>query len=263
MTYQPVVPSGGIVGWRFLQRTYAPQLETFTSSAQVTRDTNRFIEKIGTVNSAQDLVSDRALLRVALSAFGLEDDINNTYFIKKVLEDGTTSRDALSRKLSDDRYQKFSAAFGLGPGEVGQTRNPGAMQRVIDRFHKQSFEVAIGETDENLRVALYAKRELAEIAARDTSEDTKWFSLMSLPALRSMFETALGLPQAFGQLDIDKQLEIFEDKTQAATGNKTVSQFTDPEAIEQITQRFLARSQIAQSGGGYSPAAAALALLSS
>lgn len=262
MSFSAVVPTGGIVGWRFVQRTIDAQIDTLSSSPQISRDTKHFAENIGKVNNASDLVSDRRLLRVALSAFGLESDINNTFFIKKVLEDGTTSSGALSRKLSDDRYREFSAAFGLGPGEIGQTRNPGAMNRVIDRFYSQTFEVSVGETDENLRIALYGKRELTELAARETSEDTKWFSVMSLPALRSMFETALGLPKAFGQLDIDKQLEIFKDKTQAVTGDQSVSQFANPDARDQLIQRFLTRAQLTQNGGGYSPAANALALLS-
>lgn len=262
MTFQPVAPSGGLVGWRFMERTYQSQLETFSQSPQLKRDAESFEKKIASIGSARELVSNRPLLRVALSAFGLQDDINNTFFIQKVLEDGSTSRDALSRKLSDDRYRNFSAAFGFGPGEIGQTQNPGAMQRVVEAYYEQSFEVSVGETNEDLRIALYAKRELSDLATKDTTEDAKWFSLMSLPALRSMFETSLGLPKAFGQLDIDKQLEIFKEKTKAVTGDDSVSQFSDPERIDEMTQRFLVRSQVSQSGAGYSPAATALALLS-
>ena len=86
--FQPVIPSGGISGWRFLQRTYDAQLETFGQSAQIQRETDHFKEKIAGITTAEDLVADRQLLTVALGAFGLSDDIDNKFFIKKMLECG-------------------------------------------------------------------------------------------------------------------------------------------------------------------------------
>ena len=107
MTFQPVIPLSGYTGWRFLQRTLATQQATFNDSAPVKRATEQFRERIGGVRTAADLVKDRALLQVALGAFGLDDDIDNTYFVQKVLADGTTSDDALSSKLADKRYAAF------------------------------------------------------------------------------------------------------------------------------------------------------------
>ena len=40
---------------------------------------------------------------MALGAFGLQDDINNRYFIRKILEEGTTNEDALANRFSDTR----------------------------------------------------------------------------------------------------------------------------------------------------------------
>ena len=80
--FQPVVISSGIAGWQFLQATYDRQVESFNSSAELKRDTDYFEQEIGNIRTAEELVSDRRLLTVALGAFGLEDDINNTYFIR-------------------------------------------------------------------------------------------------------------------------------------------------------------------------------------
>ena len=79
--FQPVIPVSGLAGWRFLQRTYDSQFETFSKGAVLQRDAEYFRENIGQVRTAEDLTSDRRLLNVALSAFGLQDDINNRYFI--------------------------------------------------------------------------------------------------------------------------------------------------------------------------------------
>ncbi|MBO9447666.1 DUF1217 domain-containing protein [Ruegeria sp. R14_0] len=261
MTFQPVIPSGGLVGWRFLQRTYDAQLESFSTSAVNKRDSEYFLENIKKVQTAEDLVSDRRLLQVALGAFGLEGDLDNRFFIQKILSDGTKAEDALSNRLSDKRYRQFSDAFGFGPGEVRKTGLITNMEEIARDNVVSRFEVAVGETDETMRISLYAQHALSDLAAKGGSKDTKWFDLMSLPPLRRMMETALGLPTSFGQLNIDRQLEVFKDRLSGLTGSDDLAQFNDKAAREQLTDQFLARSQIAQLENVVSPAQTALILL--
>ncbi|MBK0325731.1 DUF1217 domain-containing protein [Rhodobacteraceae bacterium F11138] len=263
MSYMPVIPNTGLAGWQFLQRTYDAQFEAFNTSSQLQREADYFTDNIGDIQSAEDLVADRRLLKVALGAYGLQDDIDNRYFIQKILSDGVGSDDALANKLSDERYARLSEAFGFGPGETATTGLAGKMADVVQLYRTQSFEVSVGEQDDTMRVALYAQRELTELAEKDVSEETKWFTLMGLAPLRSMFETALGLPSAFGQIDIDQQLEVLQDKTAAITGDDSVSQFSDPENLEKLTTHYLARSQIAGLNAANSSGANALALLQS
>ncbi|AVO38551.1 DUF1217 domain-containing protein [Pukyongiella litopenaei] len=261
MTFAPVVAGSGLVAWRFLTRTYDAQIDTYARSPAVTRDTGYFLEKITEVSTAADLVADRRLLQVALGAFGLQDDIDDRYFVRKILEDGTTSDDALAIRLTDQRYRDLSDAFGFGPGQSPNTGDIGAMTDLADRFRVQMFEAAVGEQDNDMRVALYAQRELAELAADAVSEETKWYTLMSLPPLRNMFETALSLPSSFGQLDIEKQMEILRDKTAGVLGDNTVSQFSDPQKLSDFTDRFLMQAQIRDARQAASPQAVALSLL--
>ncbi|WP_170783100.1 DUF1217 domain-containing protein [Ruegeria lacuscaerulensis] len=261
MTFQPVIPSGGLVGWRFLQRTYDAQLDSFATSAVNERQTRYFLDNISKVQTAEDLVSDRRLLQVALGAFGLEDDINNRFFIQKVLSDGTSADDALSNRLSDKRYREFSEAFGLGPGEIRRTGLVTFMEDIARDNVVFRFEVAVGQSDESMRISLFAQHALADLATQEGSADTKWFELMGLPPLRNMMETALGLPSSLGQLDIDKQLNVFKDRLSRLTGSDDLAQFTDDGAIAELTDRYLARSQISQLQNTISPAQTALILL--
>lgn len=261
MSFQPVILGKGLAGWQFLQRTYDSQFEAFNKAPELDRDTEYFAKKIGTVFTAQELVADRRLLTVALGAFGLSEDLNNRFFIQKILEDGTGSPDALANRLADSRYQRLSETFGFGPGEVPKTLISSEMTEIADTFRTQSFEVSVGEQDDSMRISLYAQRELNRLASDPMSEDAKWFSLMALPPLREMFETALNLPASFGQINIDKQLEVFQDRARSAIGEDTVSQFTDPEAIEKLTNLYLARSQLESLNLATTSASNALILL--
>ncbi|WP_299618744.1 DUF1217 domain-containing protein [uncultured Tateyamaria sp.] len=261
--FQPVLPSSGLSGWQFLQRTYDRQLETFNQSVALKRDTEYFAENISSVTSAEDLVADRRLLTVALGAFGLQDDINNSFFIQKMLSDGTTADDALANRFTDSRYQDFSAAFGLGPGEIPGALSPDFAGDIIARFQANSFEVATGAQDDTMRIALYAERTMGEVVGTEGSDASKWFTIMGQPPLRSLFETALGLPTAFGQVDIDQQLTVFQDRSAEIFGVTDPSQFADPEVLDNVISTYFARSQLSSFGNGASGAAIALTLLSS
>lgn len=261
MTFQPVIPTGGIVGWRFLQRTYDSQLQSYSTSNVNQRDTQYFLDNIGKVETAEDLVSDRRLLQVALGAFGLAEDLNNRYFIQKILSDGTQAEDALANRLADSRYRAFSDAFGLGPGDLRKTGLQTNMEQIAQDNLVSRFENTVGESNGSMRIALYTQHALADLAAQDGSPDKKWFDLMGMPPLRSMMETALGLPSSFAQLDIDKQLVVFKDRLSRLTGSEDLSQFTSTEAVEHLTDRYLARDQIAQVQNSISPAQTALILL--
>lgn len=259
--FQPVLVSSGLSGWQFLQRTYDRQLETFTQTSALQRDTEYFAENIGSITTAEELVSDRRLLSVALGAFGLQDDLNNTFFIQKMLSDGTTADDALANRFTDSRYSDLSKAFGLGPGELRGSILPGFAQDIIAKFHANSFEIATGEQDDTMRIALYAQRTLPDTMTTDSSQAAKWFTIMGQAPLRSMFETALGLPEAFGQVDIDQQLSVFQERSERVFGVSDPAAFADPDVLEKVITSFLARSQLGSIGTATTGASIALTLL--
>jgi len=262
MTFQPVVPSSGLTGWVFLQNTMNRQTEIFNKSPELVRDTDYFQQNIGAITSAEELVSDRRLLRVALGAFGLQDDINSKAFVQKILEEGASDDGALANRLSDDRYQKLAEAFGFDRLSGPRTSDEGFGAEIVSAFRRQSFEVAVGDQDQTLRLALNAERELPEIALSDQSDDAKWFSIMGSQPLRQVFETLLGLPSGFGQVDIDQQLEVFRDRAERQLGIETLEDLAEPEVLENLVERFLLRDQIA-SGAALSSSAIALTLLQS
>ncbi len=247
MTFQPILPISGYAGWRFLARTEDTQRELAASAPATKRETALFREKIGQVTSADALISDRTLLKVALGAFGLDDDLPNKAFIKKILADDLSDPKALANRLADKRYLEFAKTFGFSEATGPNTRQSGFANRIISAFENRQFEVAVGNKDESLRLALTATRELERIASGQGSENALWFSVMGQPPLRKVFETALGLPTSFGALDIDRQLEVFREKTERSLGNGEISQFSDPEKREDLVRLFLLRSEAQQS----------------
>ncbi len=261
MTFQPIIPSGGLTGWRYLNQTIDRQLDAFTASPLNQRDTDYFSKQISSIQSAEELVADRRLLRVALGAFGLQDDINSKAFIQKVLEGGTDDPRSLANRLADDRYTEFARAFGFGNITGAETSKSDFAQKIVERFSASQFEVAVGDQDESMRLALNAKRELADIASRNSTEDTKWFLVLGTPPLRAVFEKALALPTSFGQIDIEKQLETIKDLSSRRLGIESINDFKNEETTERFVERFLLQAQIADFSASFSSTSVALTLL--
>ena len=109
MTFQPTLPLGGVAGWQFLSRTLPTQKAAHAANTQLDRETQYFREKIGNITTAADLVADRTLLKVALGAFNLQDDLPNKYFIQKILEGGVLSTDSLANRIRRSRIGRISS----------------------------------------------------------------------------------------------------------------------------------------------------------
>lgn len=245
MTFAPVLPFGGVLGWEFLKRSEAMQSATLERQANIRRDEAYFRDRIGGIDTAEKLVSDRRLLRISLEAFGLQDDLNARAFIRKVLEDGTLKSDALANRLSDPRYKEFSAAFGFGNFSVPSTAISTFADGVMARWKQARFETAVGTANNDMRLALNARRELPELARADLSERAKWFRVLGNPPIWEVVRQALGLPKSLGSIDLDRQVAVLEARSKAVFGSGSVSQFGDPAKVEGVIRRFLATSSTA------------------
>jgi len=261
MSFAPVIPIGGYGGWKFLNRTMDSQKAAVAASPANKRDEAYFREKIGSIKTAEALVSDRRLLAVALGAFGLGEDINNRFFIRKVLEDGTLSNSALSNRLADKRYQALSAAFGFGNFGVPRTQLSDFANKIIVSFRTQQFEQAVGQQNDDMRLALNARRELAGLATRAASDTTQWLTILGSAPLRQVFQTAFGLGSGFGAIDLDQQVSTLRNKAEQVFGAGTVAQFADPDRVENLLRRFFVRSDSATAFTSSAPGASALQLL--
>ncbi len=254
MSFTPALPLTGYAGWTFLNRTLATQSASLNATPENKRDEEYFRTNIGKIDTAEQLVNDRRLLKVALGAFGLENDINNKFFIQKVLQDGTLKTDTLANRLADKQYQKLSAAFGFGDFSTPRNKISDFPDKILAQYKTRQFEAAVGTQNSDFRLALNLQRELPAIAAKTTStENAKWFSIMGSTPLRTVFQTALGLPSSTASLDLDVQLGIFKSRTKSQFGSETVAQFADPANMDKLVRRYLLRSEtnaFAQSGTG-------------
>ncbi len=252
MTFSAIFPAGGYAGWAFLKRTQMAQMAVLANTSDYKNDEAYVRANIGKINTAAELVADPRLLRVALTAFGLEGDIKNKYFIKTILEDGSLKVDALASRLANKQYLDLAKTFGFGDFKTPRNKISDFPDKLLGLYKEMKFESAVGDQSTEVRLALNLERELPIIAGRNTSTEVQWLTVMGNKPLRKAMEVTLGLPASLGALDIDRQLKVFKDRARSQFGSDSLGQFTDPTKLKSIVDRYLLRAEAAGSQFGAS-----------
>lgn len=241
--FSPIVPLGGLAGFRFIERSFDRQFAVFQQSPEIQRDIARFEAEAGSVETVEDLMADRRLLRVVLGAFGLDEDLDKRAFIRKVIEEGTNDPQAFANRLADPAYRELSETLGFG--NFGNRLILGSVQEtLLEQYKLRQFERAVGEQDVDLRLAMNFRREIAEIAESDAADTAGWFRVLGSRPLRRVVELGFGLPSQFGLIDIDQQANELSRIARERYGSESPQVFADSEVVEDMLQRFLVRAQI-------------------
>ncbi|MEM9782788.1 MAG: DUF1217 domain-containing protein [Pseudomonadota bacterium] len=252
MSFNPVVVTGGLAGLRLLDASLERQLDVFGRRPDVARAAQDFIDRAGTIESAEALVADRQLLEVALSAFGLEDELPKRALIRRVLEEGTLDPRGLANRLVDPAWRRFSDALAFDTG--GRLVFPDVRREIADAYVERQFERAVGDRDLGLRLALNFRREIQVIAEAPEADRSGWFRIIGSEPLRLVVFGALGLPESSARLDVDVQVEELAERAERQFGSGSPTVFTDAETREEAIRLFLLRRELEQGPSGGAPA---------
>lgn len=258
--FQPVVTSSGIGGWNFLQATYDRQLTSFSESPQIRNDQEYMLEKLSQPIDKKDFLDDQRLLRVTMTAFDLGGEEWKRGFVDKVLTEVADPESSFLARLNNQPYTRYAEAFE--PSLDGKIRlSETALADIATKFETASFEAALGEVDNNMRLALNFQSDIATLVGDGANEEAALFRILGDVPVRSVLESALSLPSELRQLPIERQAEIVKDKLSSSFGINNISDLTKPDNVERVVQRYLALSSIDQAASSTTPGAIALALL--
>lgn len=265
MPFPPALPVGGVAGLRFLDRTYDRQFATFNKSPEIQREIDYFRENAESITSVDQLMGDRRILSVVLGAFGLGEDLDKRAFIRKVLEEGTLDAGAFANRLVDPSYRELSEALGFGNfNGNGTLILENVRNNILAQFQERSFELAMGDVDLDMRLALNFRREAAKQVGSVSNERTAWLRLLGSPPLRQVVEGALNLPSEFGAADIDQQVDEIARRASSTFGINKPQDLLAPDLMQRFIDRFLLTSQVAQGAiSASTPGSVALSVLQS
>ncbi|NCO20582.1 MAG: DUF1217 domain-containing protein [Rhodobacterales bacterium] len=211
--------------------------------------------------TAKAFFADVSLMLATFSFFDLPLRDDQVGFVNRILESDTKSPTSLVNVFPDKRYDALAKALNLTEPDTNRTYPPGFTDALINNYLERQFEIQIGNSEPSMRFALAMERDLNQIVQSGASNNSGWFSVMASKPMREVFETVLRLPDSFGTLDVDRQLGEFKARSMRYFGTETLADFTQPELMDRLRQRYLVQSgsETAQVSGIGS---VALALLS-
>lgn len=234
------------MGLQLVDATRDRQIEMIRDGAQDKRAIAAFEERIGEVQSVEQLIEDRELYVFVMKAFDLEDQIFGKAMVRKILESDASKPDALVNRLTDPRFREMHKVMGFSKeGDANENTGDAAWRaQMVERYVGQRFESAQAEQNEKVGTVLEFRRKAGEVRS--------WFDILKDKDLSEFMRTALGVPASAAGLDIDKQVELFKQKFD-------LEKLKDPAEREKLERTYVAISDA--KAGVQSSANAALSLM--
>src|SRR3954453_14325185 len=101
----------GLTAFRIADQQKDQLMAAFVKQPTVQRDLDYYRQHIGNVKSVDDLLNDRRLLTITLSAFQLDGEVDAKGLLRKLLTEDPTSNTSLAQRLADRRFRQFAATF--------------------------------------------------------------------------------------------------------------------------------------------------------
>lgn len=214
-----------IADYTRLTKDMGKSLTQVATQPDVSRDTDYFLSHIGNVKTIDDFLKDYRLYSYAMKAYGLSDMTYAKAFMRKVLTEGITDKDAFANKLTDTRYRQFAAAFNFADLGDQATQTAAATTGAATQYVTQTMEENAGDQNEGLRLALYFTRKASTVSTS--------YQILADKALTQVVQTALGLPSTISAANIDAQAKLISSKID-------LTDFQDPAKVTKFVQRFAA-----------------------
>jgi hypothetical protein len=178
--------------------------EQFQNRADVQKEINNFKKQATKIKDVDELVKDRKVLGVLLSAFGLDSEINNPGKLKAIINSDPTDANSFANRLNDPRFGELAAFIDAPNQDLLNLVTASKQQEVIDKFLTNEFQKDVGAQNPAIRDAFFFLNKINSI-------DSTFGILGDLP-LRGIVTSTLRLPPQIAQQSVDKQASLIEAK---------------------------------------------------
>lgn len=193
-------------------------------------ESDYYSETIDTLESVEQLLSNKRLVGFIRTAYGLGNDVSDAMLRQALMSDLDDPK-SFANTASNKRLREVAEAFNFGTDgrarrmALGLVQDPASLKDTQDLYIRQTMEQRAGNESPGVRLALYFQRKASSI--------TSAYSILADKALLEVAMTTLGLPQAAAQADIDVLAKMISSRI-------NIEDFKDPAKVEKFLARFAA-----------------------
>ncbi|SFR08502.1 DUF1217 domain-containing protein [Poseidonocella sedimentorum] len=204
---------------------------------------NNMVETIesrgSSIKTGDQLIKDAGFMIATMSFFDLPAGVEGAARFNKVATSDGLDPLSFVNLIDDSRYSAFHKAMDFKAESADRTYPAGFARTLSEAYITRQFEVAVGNVDTSMRIAISMERELTDIVDSVSSNDARWFSVMSSTPLRTIFESAFNFPSSFAALDLERQLEDFKERSESVFGTSDLSILLKPEYLDPLRESYL------------------------
>lgn len=200
------------------------QTSKMAKSATVQREVDYFRQKLEKISTPDEFLKDYRLLKFALTAYGLEDQLEYPARIKQIMKDDPADSKALVNRMTSAGYREINSAFEFFKKGLSKVKDPGFQNTLIEKYNKARYEISLGEINPNISDALYFERMIGKVR--------NGYEIIGDKVLFNVAKTALNLPPGAVSTKVERLKKLIEEKLD-------MSKINDPAYIKKLTTRFL------------------------
>jgi hypothetical protein len=209
-----------------------------SKSAVVQSEVTYFKTKVARLRSVDEFFKDKRLLRFALKAYNLEDQMQYPARIEQILKGDASDSASIVSRMRNAGYREINAGFDFFKSGLAKLKGESFQQELIGRYYAAENERSLGEMNPNVADVLYFERLIGKVKSG--------YEILGDPILFNVVKTALNLPPQVSGSKVERLKIMIESKFD-------MTRVKDSKYIKGIAERFLALKDVetrrAEGGG--------------
>jgi len=223
--------------------------ELKTAQTKAKDEAAYFTSTIEKMKSTSDLLADKRMVAIMLTAKGIDPATTKVDYLKKIFASNLDDASSFANTEKDTRFQNLAASFNFDPkGNITTSVGVGGQSRADflatnSSYLQQNLEQNAGEDNDGVRLALYFRRMAPGLNSA--------YDILADAALTEVFRTTFGFPTSMASMDITRQAAIVNSKIK-------LKDLQDSANLDRFLSRFAA---MYDASGTNNTASSALTLL--
>ena len=198
------------------------------------REIDAFRERIGGMESVEDLVNDYEVFSFVMKSFGMEKEIYAKAMMKEIFTADPDDDKSLINRMTDDKYTLANEELGFNAdGTAGANfTDPDWVEEMVERYTEQRLIDTQSDVNESVGTALAFEQKVSGL--------TSWYKVLADTEMKEFIMTAFGMPESSANASVDSLKKMLEKRMD-------IEDLQDPEVQEKLIRQFSAFAAVTQS----------------
>ncbi len=213
-----------VVALKSAERNEAKDIKVTAAQPDVRQAIKRFTQAVNSATSVKQLLANPAVMKVLLTANGMQDQLGYTALATKALTSDLSDPKSLANSLTDSRWKGMAKILDFAKGGLSAIKSPTVMATITDSYTKAVWQAGEDAVAPGLSKALDFKARASTMTSVD--------QILGDASIRSVVTTTLGIPQQIA-------FQTIEAQENAISKRLDVTKLQDPKFVETFAQRYL------------------------